>query len=325
MVTRLCAVLLRVAARRWPAAIRADLHREWQAELHVLAERGRTAPMLAYAASLALSRPAADPVLDRSTMTGPVLRTAAFLLLAPLAATVAAGLGLWLMSLTVNGSLLHSRPDLAFYLQEITATVFVAFFAVLLALLAARLARWGVPAGPLPLAVGLVVPCGITVALFIATFMQSDKLWRVLPELVLWSAGMVGVLWLAARAAALGHLRLAWCVGLMGAFVVADLGVVFTVLNHTPAHYVVIEGGFEPGVSRAWAVLWLPLLYLGPLVGIGPSQEDMWYVGDLVDLSPYLYLAFTPYLLAYAFATARRRSPAAAASEPVSGPAAAGR
>ncbi|GIF99459.1 hypothetical protein [Catellatospora citrea] len=305
MVTRVCAALLRVAARRWPAEIRADLHREWQAELHVLAEQGRAAPMLAYAVSLALSRPAADPVLDRSSMTGPVLRTAAFLLLAPPAATVAAGLGLWLMSLTAHDGLLRTRPDLALHLREATAALFVTCFAVLLAVLAARLARWGVPAGPLPLAIGLVVPCGITVAMFIATFMQSDKLWRVLPELVLWSAGMVGVLWLAARAAALGHLRLAWCVGLLGAFVVADLGVVLTVLNHTPVRYLV-EGGFEPGVSGTWALLWLPMILLGPGLGWGPSQEDVLYVGDLVELSPYLFLAFTPYLLAYAVATARR-------------------
>lgn len=322
MVTWLCAALLRVAARRWPAAIRVDLHREWQAELHVLAEQGRAAPMLGYAASLALARPAADPVLDRSTMTGPVLRTAAFLLLAPPAATVAAGLGLWLTTFTVNGKLLHSRPDVASYLEDATATLLVSFFAVLLAVLAARLARWGVPAGPLPLAIGLVVPCSITIVMFIAAFMRSDRLWRVLPELVLWSAGMVGVLWLAARAAALGHRRLAWCVGLLGAFVVADLGVVLTVLNHTPAHYVVLEGGFEPGASSAWALLWPPMLYLGPALGVGPSQADMLYVGDLVQLSPYLYLAFTPYLLAYAFATARRRADAAA-PEPVPGAAAA--
>jgi hypothetical protein len=70
MVTgRLVAVLLELAVRRWPAGLRDELHREWLAELHMLAAGGQRARMLRFAASLAVSRPAADPLVDRSVMT----------------------------------------------------------------------------------------------------------------------------------------------------------------------------------------------------------------------------------------------------------------
>ncbi|MEU7572747.1 hypothetical protein [Micromonospora sp. NPDC049240] len=67
---------------------RAELGREWAAELHELARSGRRWAMLRFAASPATSRAATSPV-DRAVPRGRLWRTAGVLLLAPPAGLVA--------------------------------------------------------------------------------------------------------------------------------------------------------------------------------------------------------------------------------------------
>lgn len=321
MVTRrLCDALLRLAARRWPADLSADLHAEWQAELHVLAEQGRPLPMLAYAASLAVSRPTAEPVLDRSAVSRPVLRTAAFVLLTPVAGVVAMIAGFLLMNAAVYrlAHLMVPGDYDPMFLQEPLATTFTGVSAGGLALAARRFGRRSATSAPLLLATVLAVPCGLVALLLVSLGGNADKVWRVLPELVLWTAGVVLVLWLTARAAARGRARRAWWLGLLGAFAVADLVVVLTVVNHSmPA--TVVDGGYVDGVARAWALLWLPALFAGTSLGLpGPTEWEIAQVGDITEFTPYLYLVFTPYLVAYAIAAARRVQAPATPSESAS-------
>ncbi|WP_433790559.1 hypothetical protein [Actinoplanes sp. CA-252034] len=61
ILTRLTRWALRAAARRWPADLREDLHREWLAELsHLEQQPGRAGARLGYAVSLLTSPPARD-------------------------------------------------------------------------------------------------------------------------------------------------------------------------------------------------------------------------------------------------------------------------
>ncbi|MFC4065275.1 hypothetical protein [Actinoplanes subglobosus] len=61
ILTRLTRWALRTAARRWPADLREDLHREWLAELaHLERQPGRVAERLGFAVSLLTSPPARD-------------------------------------------------------------------------------------------------------------------------------------------------------------------------------------------------------------------------------------------------------------------------
>jgi hypothetical protein len=306
---RLAEALLRLAARRWPAGIRAELHHEWLAEVHVLASRRRE--MLAYAASLAVSRPVADPLLDRSAMTRTALRTAALLLLAPLAGVATTLAGFIVMNVLVNGLFGGPRfndPLLGVDLQLPVATVFIAVFGVGLALLARRRARRSALTGPLLLAVALALPVGIVAILGVALGSSASEVQRTAPELALWVAGMVLVLWLAARAAAEGDRRRAWWLGILGAIVVANAAFVLTVLSQTlPPGAVLSDGSPADGVNRAWAPLWLLTCFTGSTFGLpGPTDWEIFRITDDITVTPYLYLAVTPYLLAYAINAARR-------------------
>src|SRR5690349_15012056 len=61
ILTRLTRQALRLAARRWPADLREDLHREWLAELaHLEARPGTAGKRLRFAISLLTSPPVRD-------------------------------------------------------------------------------------------------------------------------------------------------------------------------------------------------------------------------------------------------------------------------
>ncbi|GHJ49619.1 hypothetical protein Cs7R123_69610 [Catellatospora sp. TT07R-123] len=316
---RLGAALLAFAARRWPAGLRDDLHREWLAELHVLAAEGRSARIVAYALSLAVSRPAADPLIDRSLMTRRFWVTAATVLLAPLLCVVLGAVGL-LGANTVAGVL---------RLQELTGSSLDPFvaatiggLALLLGLGATRLGARTALRGPVRLAVAAVLPCLLTAAFVIYLLGSANKLDRVVPELLWWGAGMVGVLGVAGRLAARGRTAAAWWVGVLGALLVADVAIAITVFAHTgPYEYLSVDGGpgGYDGVNRIWAPLWLFTMYSGGMHGLpGPGDWEVTQVADVVELTPYLYPLFGAYLLAYAIRAGRGRVQPAAGSAPVS-------
>ncbi|WP_242624367.1 hypothetical protein [Micromonospora kangleipakensis] len=311
MVTRRVAeFLLRTATRRWPAEVRDELSREWTAELHVLAERGEGLRMLHFAGSLAVSR-SAGPLVDRSRLDGRIRRTAATLLLAPVACLAILLVAAVVMNVVVN--LVLSMPSWANAAHAPVMTALTVGLAVLLARVAHRSAARSALRGPTRTALGIVLPVGLTaVGAEYAMNETTDDLVRVAPGLLVWLAGLALVLHGAGVLAGRGRTRAAWLVGVLGALVVADLAVVLTVVNHIAGGPETVIDGVPQGdtIDRISAPLWLFASWTDWSFGLPrPTPWEIFLIGDLMELQPFLYLACTPYALAYAIRAAR---PAAA-------------
>ncbi|PYC67291.1 hypothetical protein C7C45_22795 [Micromonospora arborensis] len=312
MVSRRAAeLLLALAARRWPADIRDDLRREWAAELHVLAETGSRTKMLGFAVSLAVSR-AGAPLVDRNLMRGRARRTAAALLLSPVACVgivVGGAAALYRMQIWLAGA---NWSD-----QETTLiwTALTVAMAVLLAVFAARWARRTALDGPLRIALGVVLPIG-AVAVPLLYVIYPDDLARGVPGLLLWLAGLMLALWAAASLAARDRLRAAWGVGVLGALAAADLAVILAVVDAASAGVgagPVVGATSMDNVDRVSAPLWLFVAWTDWNIGI-PRPAVPWGTFEIITnhvlVEPMLYLACMPYALAYAI-RAGRSTPAA--------------
>ncbi|WP_433126133.1 hypothetical protein ACQPWW_25910 [Micromonospora sp. CA-240977] len=323
MVTRRAAeLLLEMAVRRWPADIRDDLRREWAAELHVLAESGHRTKMLGFAVSLAVSR-AGAPLVDRSLMRGRVGRTAAALLLSPLACVGIVVVSAFVF-IPIERMLAESWSERA---QRPLWAAFTVGLALLLAVFAARWARYTALDGPLRIALGVVLPVGAAAVVFLYV-LQPDELAATLPGLLLWLAGLTLALWAAASLAARGRLRAAWWVGVLGALAAADLAVILAVVD-------AISAGDRAGpvigptpvdsIDRISAPLWLLAAWTDWNIGL-PRPTIPWeifgIISNRVPLEPMLYLACTPYALAYAIRAARSgpSAPVALAPAPIPKP-----
>ncbi|MEW2142540.1 hypothetical protein AB0869_06950 [Micromonospora vinacea] len=304
MVTRRVAeLLLDLAARRWPAEVRDDLSREWAAELHVLAESGRRTTMLGFAVSLAVSR-AGAPLVDRTLMHGRASRTAAALLLSPIACVGIVALSGFAMFPFYEW--LMFRVSWGERAQKPIWAAITILLAVVLAVFAARWARHNALDGPLRIALGVVLPVGAAVILFMyVTF--AEGLAGAVPGLLLWLAGLTLALWAAARLAARGRLRAAWWVGVLGALVAADLAVILAIVDAYPA-------GFGAGptidarerVDPISAPLWLLACWTDWNFGLPrPIDWEVFLITNRVFLEPMLYLACMPYALAYTIRAAR--------------------
>ncbi|MEV1316599.1 hypothetical protein AB0J14_11010 [Micromonospora arborensis] len=312
MVTRRAAeLLLALAARRWPADVRDDLRREWAAELHVLAETGSWTKMLGYAVSLAVSR-AGAPLVDRRLMHQRARRTAAALLLSPIACVgivVGGAAALFRMQVWQTGA---NWSDQALTLLWTATTVALA---VLLAVLAARWARHTALDGPLRIALGVMLPIG-AVAVPLLYVIYPEDLPRAVPGLLLWLAGLALALWAAASLAARDRLRAAWWVGVLGALAAADLAVILAVFD---AAWAGVGGGPVAGatamdsVDRISAPLWLFVAWTDWNIGL-PRPTISWGIFEIITnhvaMEPMVYLAFMPYALAYTI-RAGRSTPAA--------------
>ncbi|WP_410815679.1 hypothetical protein [Micromonospora sp. 050-3] len=305
MVTRRIAeLLLELAARRWPTDARDDLRREWGAELHVLAENGRWTKMVGFAMSLAVSR-AGAPLVDRSMMHRRARRTAAALLLSPIACIVivvgsvlAMNLVYTWLSMWVSWS---TRVQLPLW------STLTAGFAALLAVFAARWARYNALDGPLRIALGLVLPVGVAVTL-VLYLTDADNLARAAPGVLFWLASLTLVLWAAASLAARDRVRAAWWVGILGALVAADLAVILLVVDTIPGGTGVLSADGMPAdtVDRISAPLWLLACWTDWNFGLPrPTPWEMFLITDQALVESMLYLACTPYALAYAIRAAR--------------------
>ncbi|WP_328419022.1 hypothetical protein OG470_35635 [Micromonospora sp. NBC_00389] len=325
MVTRRAAeVLLAIAARRWPADLRDDLRREWDAELHVLAASGHRTRMVGFAVSLAVSR-AGAPLVDRAMMHRRARRTAAALLLAPLACigiVVASALAMnpvetWLVTMGVSWSTRAQRP--------LWASLTVGL-AVLLAVFAARWARHTALDGSLRIALGVVLPVGAAAVLLLYAT-NADSLALSVPGLLFWLAGLTLVLWAAAGLAARDRVRAAWWLGVLGALVAADLAVILAVVDSIPGGTGAGPGIGEmpPGtVDRISAPLWLFACWTDWNFGLPrPIPWEIFLITNEVLVEPMIYLACTPYALAYTIRAARSAptAPVALAPAPTSSPA----
>ncbi|MGC5018279.1 hypothetical protein [Micromonospora sp. DT47] len=322
MVTRRVAeALLRAAVRRWPAALRDELHREWAAELHVLAERRQRARMLRFAASLAASRPA-TPVVDRAVFHRQLRRTAAALLLAP-AACVAIVVAAAVFAMNTVYHALLPVAGWADAMQLPLWSALTAGLGVLLAVLVARAARHGVRVGPLATAFGVGLPVAAVVLLVeFGVLGAGEKLANTLPGVLFWLVGLTLAIWAAAGLARRGRLRLAWTVGVLGAFVAADVAVVLTVVANIPAVDPLAYGGESPpdAVDRVSAPLWLLTCWTDSSFGLPrPTSWERFLITDLVLTEPNFYLACTPYALTWAIRTGRAEP--AGAPAPAAAPA----
>ncbi|MFE9958597.1 hypothetical protein [Micromonospora sp. NPDC005299] len=319
---RLAGVLLRAAARRWPTELRAELIREWDAELHVLAGRGERWRMLRFAASLAASR-AGAPVVDRTVLHRRLRRTAGVLLLAPPACVAVVVVAAVVMNLAYAA--LDFRVAWATAVQLPLWSGLTAGTGALLALAVTRAARRTVRTGPLATALGVVLPIALTVTVLLAAFAGRSEqgLPVTVPGFLLWLAVLVPVLWGAGILARRGRTRLAWVVGLLGALVAADAAVVLAVVSTIPATPVapVAEGLPPDTVDRISAPLWLLTCWTDSSFGLPrPTAWERFLITDLVLVEPVFYLACTPYAVAYTVAAARPAPAAEPVPEPVSTP-----
>ncbi|MFG1658615.1 hypothetical protein ACGFIY_19020 [Micromonospora chersina] len=324
MVTRrLAGVLLRAAARRWPAELRDELVREWDAELHVLAGRGQRWRMLGFAASLAVSR-AGAPVVDRAVPDRRLRRTARVLLLAPPACVAAVVVAAVVMSLAY--AVLGALVPWATAAQPPLWSGLTAGAGALLALLVTRAARRTVRTGPLATALGVVLPIGLTVTVVLAALAGRGErgVPGTVPGLLLWLALLVPALWGAGILARRGRTRLAWAVGVLGALVAADAAVVLAVVSAIPAAPAgpVADGLPAYTVDRVSAPLWLFTCWTDSSFGLPrPTAWERFLITDRVLVEPVFYLACTPYAVAYAVAAARPAPAAQPTPEPVPSPA----
>ncbi|MFG1837889.1 hypothetical protein ACGFH8_05545 [Micromonospora sp. NPDC049175] len=316
MVTRRAAeLLLEMAVRRWPAEVRDDLRREWAAEVHVLAESGRWTTMVGFAASLAVSR-AGAPLVDRTLLRGRAGRTAAALLLAPIAC----------VGIVLGGAAVMYRAQIWVWVswperaQKPLWAAFTVGLGVLLAVFAARWARHTALDGPLRIALGVVLPVGATVILLMTVIGPEGP--AAVSGLLLWLAGLTLALWAAASLAARGRLRAAWWVGVLGALVAADLAVILVVVDTFP-------GGIGAGptidardrVDPISAPLWLFACWTDWNFGLPrPIEWEIFLITNRVLVEPMLYLACMPYALAYTIRAARS-APAAPVVAPTGVPA----
>ncbi|WP_225853849.1 hypothetical protein [Micromonospora sp. AMSO31t] len=320
MVTRRLAVLLlRRAARRWPAELRTALIREWDAELHVLAGHGQRWRMLRFAASLAASR-AGAPVVDRAVLHRRLRHTAGVLLLAPPACVTVVLLAAVVMNLAY--AVLDVRVAWATAVQLPLWSGLTAGAGALLALAVTRAARRTVRTGQLATALGVVLPIGLTVTVVLAALAGQGEsgLPGTVPGLLLWLAVLVPVLWGAGVLARRGRTRLAWFVGVLGALVAADAAVVLAVVSAIPAAPVgpVADGLPADTVDRVSAPLWLLTCWTDSSFGLPrPTAWERFLITDRVLVEPVFYLACTPYAVAYTVAAARPAPAVEPVPEPV--------
>jgi hypothetical protein len=289
------AALLRAAARRWPEHLRADLLREWGAEAHVLASEGRRWAMLRYAGSLALARPAREPVplAQHARNAWPALRLALFgpLLAAVLfCASVIAGF-------QVAGYLPQSLRS------ELIITALCLLSAVPLILLGQR---WSLPDRPLAALAAVTVP-GLTLCLLIYdlfgdAFDQNGQLGRHGPANVLYFAGLALLLaWTGSRSRS-GRRRSARWLTITGALILADLATTVTVTRVDITQHL-----------SATSLLWWPVAQSGRNHGMAGLYG--YAMPDHVLSDTWLYIVFTAFALGAALGR-RRTAPAAPAALP---------
>ncbi|MFI2713055.1 hypothetical protein ACH495_23325 [Micromonospora sp. NPDC018662] len=319
MVTRrVAALLLRAAVRRWPAASRAELGREWAAELHELARTGRRWTMLRFATRLATSR-SAPPLVDRAAPRRDVWRTAGVLLLAPPACLVALVLAATVMNLTDEWLAGHLAWATAAQLPVWAGGT--ALLGVLLACAVTRGARRTVRVGALPTALGVVLPIAATAAVVLGLFAGRGEsgVAEMVPGVLLWLALLAPAVWAAGALARRGRTRAAWLVGVLGALVAADAAVALTVIATIPAAAPAAADLPPDAVDRVSAPLWLLTCWTDSSWGLPrPTEWERFLITDRVGVEPMFYLACTPYAVAYAVAAARVAAPG---PEPVAAPA----
>ncbi|GAB3812278.1 hypothetical protein [Micromonospora zhanjiangensis] len=302
---RIARALLDVAARRWPADLRAELHQEWSAELHVLAAERRHARMLRYAASLAVARPAPRRSVPIGTVLAGAWRVARLVLVAPLLCVALLAASLLAMNVAVN-----LVKTVTGTMELPLATLFVLAAAVMMARIGRRWTLDGAPPGLLLLA---VTAPGFAFALLMNSVLGGVyKLAVHAPAYAVFFLGLGAVLAAVGRLARAGRRGAAWATGALGAVLAADLAVVLTVLNG--------HASTEELPPAASAPVWLFTAVTDSGFGVpGLGGTEIFLVGDVVELDPWLYLIFTALALGAVIGRAGRAVGAAPTAGPVAG------
>jgi hypothetical protein len=190
-------MLLRIAARRWPAGS----NREWTAELHVLAADRRHLAMLTFAASLALTRPAI-PRTGRSLMNPRIWTDACALLLIPAACTV---------GLTVfYQQFVFARPAWA---SETVAPLVVLGSSLALGWLAHWLGRRSSLVRPAAIVAAVILACVTSVSAIGLMLLGGDNYVPFLGPVTLWALGLTLALAVSAVLTMSGRRLAAWTAG----------------------------------------------------------------------------------------------------------------
>ncbi|WP_189332878.1 hypothetical protein [Actinoplanes ianthinogenes] len=302
MSRRIAEALLRLAARRWPARLRGEVHQEWLAELHVLAAEHRGAAMLRYAASLAVARPVREPVAV-AVRAAALWRAVRLCVLAPVAAVVVFAVCL-AAALTVLDPLLAAMP-FGEQPRQWTAALATAAAAVLLA----RSGRWWTAegAGTAALVLAITVPGFVFASLaYLLPAGMSEKYTLHWPAYAVFFGGLAALLYAVDRLAATGRRTPAWWTGAVGALTLTDVAITLPVL---------LSNGDDPPLASA--PLWLfAALNGGGLDGIrlpGMTGGQIWTVGDTTDFDAYVFLLYAGLALGMIMAKASKSVPAPAA------------
>ncbi|WP_344652377.1 hypothetical protein [Cryptosporangium japonicum] len=264
MSDRLARALLDLAVRRSPADVQDDNRREWDAELYALSAEGRTTQALRFAASLAVARHRNGPLL---TGRG-VWHAVRLIVVAPVTVIVLLAASLVAMSLappTSTGS----------------ATSLMAIFVAVAAVLLAALGRVWAAGGPLLRIVAVVVP-GFAVSALISSWVGPPA--DHVPTHAMFFGLFAVVLVLASRLARAGRGVAAWTTGILGALLAASVATVLLLwlsLLGTPLPETVVW---------SQAALWFPSAYTG--LPLGLSEDGAWWVADLTEFDPYLFVGF---------------------------------
>ncbi|GIF15597.1 hypothetical protein FHX34_1021434 [Actinoplanes teichomyceticus] len=300
---RIAEALLRLAARRWPARLRGEMHQEWLAELHVLAAERRTAAMLRYAASLTAARPVREPVAV-AVRAAALWRAVRLCVLAPVAAVVVFAACL-AAALTVLDPLLAAMPFGEQPRQWVAALATAAAAVVL-----ARSGRWWTAegAGIAALVLAITIPGFVFASLtYLLPAGMSDSYALHWPAYAVFFGGLAALLYAVDRLTATGRRTLAWWTGAVGALTLTDLAVTLPVL---------LSSGDDPPIASA--PLWLfAALNGGGLDGIrlpGMTADQIWTVGDTTDVDAYIFLLYAGLALGVIMTRASRAVTASAPS-----------
>lgn len=310
VVGALASIGLRVAVRRWPPSTGATMAREWAAELHAI-EHDPEAPMttraaraLAYAWSLAISRPGpgdgSAATLPRSAWHRPALT----FVLMPLAYHGA----MWAVTVIMMNVVIESgsTDSMWWHLTLVIAAALALPAAVWLGYRQRKAGR--LPAGGLAMVAPAALYAGAAV-LLIDPEAFLDQIGSVVGEivvlvpLVLWAALLGVLVFAAARLTTAGRPVPAAVVGAVGGLFAVSVGVVTYLVPHVSAGQE-IHPGYVP--------LWLPAVLLGEQyhvpVAPGVIAWDMFSFADSdapEALYAYLPVAATLFALAYTIVVSR--------------------
>lgn len=138
----------------------------------------------------------------------------------------------------------------------------------------------------------------VLVPAVVFTVLQLDKAFGKRDSALVWLAGLVAVLVIAAVLARRGLLRQAWIFGVLGVIAVADVAVLVQLLPSSMA-----DGDLVERLDRAYAPLWFVFALIDYDFGLDPHS---WHIGDSLDMREVGYPMYAMIALGYVMRAMRR-------------------